>query len=402
MRTARAVTIIVAIVLFGARPACANSIFTVGTPGELGTAMDARGMGMGGAGLALLDGSNANLLNPAVAATYDKTAFNLSFERNYTSYRVPYGNSVNVSYDLPRVAVGLPFYWNSALFIGLTERYDQNYLVTAPLYEGGNRIGVRRIVGKGAVYAISGGGAIRLGERLYVGAVGHYHFGAPRVLYQHDYYAKGYSDTEEAVETSYRGFTIGAGMGYRLTDKIHLGGYFEIPHQLNVEAESYNEFGTIEESSYKFSMPARGGFGAVYRHSDRWVVAGDVGYVGWGSFKVDGDNILPTRNVLSFNTGFEFRPTTEKRSFFLFRQPYRVGFFHRPWYDEAHGAAAETGFSAGFGYLFRDNNESRIDFAFEYARRGGLAENGVEETIYNMYLSVIGIEAWIGKMAEED
>ena len=162
------------------------------------------------------------------------------------------------------------------------------------------------------------------------------------------------------------------------------------------------EFGTIEDSNHKLSMPARGGVGGVYRQSDRWFVAGDVGYVGWGSFKIDGDNVLPTRNVMSFNTGFEFKPTTEKRSFFLFRQPYRVGFFRRPWYDETRGAAAETGFSAGFGYLFRDNNESRIDFAFEYARRGGLEENGVEETIYNMYLSIIGIEAWIGKMAEED
>ncbi|UCE28293.1 MAG: hypothetical protein JSW52_05990 [Candidatus Coatesbacteria bacterium] len=402
MRTTLTTTLITVVVLLGAKNALANSVFTVGTPGELGTAADARAMGMGGAGLALLDGSNANLLNPAIAATYDRTTFDLSFERNYTSYRVPYGNSVNISYDLPRVEVGLPFYWNSALFVGLTERYDQNYLVTAPLYEGGNRIGVRRIVGNGAVYAISGGGAIRFGQRLYAGAVGHYHFGAPRVLYQHDYYVKGYSDTEETFETSYRGFAIGTGVGYRLTDETHLGGYFEVPYRLNVEAETYNEFGTIEESSHKFSMPARGGFGVVYRHSDRWFVAGDVGYVGWGAFNIDGADVLPTRNVLSFSAGLELRPTTAKRSFFLFRQPYRVGFFHRPWYDETHGAAAETGFSAGFGYLFRDNNESRIDFAFEYARRGGLAENGVEETIYNMYLSIIGIEAWIGKMAEED
>jgi opacity protein-like surface antigen len=372
------------------------------TPGELGTAMDARAMAMGGAGLALLDGTNVNLLNPSVAATYDKTAFKLSFERNYTDYRVPYGKSVNISYDLPQVVVGVPFYWNSALFIGLTERYDQNYLVTAPLYEGGNRVGVRRIVGEGAVYAISGGGATRFGDKLYVGAVGHYHFGAPKILYQHDYYVKGYSDTEETIETSYRGFAIGAGIGYRLTDKVHVGGYFEIPHKLSVKVETYNEFGTIEESNHKFSMPARGGIGTVYRRSDRWCVAGDIGYVGWGSFRVDGRDVLPTRNVLSVHAGLEFRPITEKGGFFLFKQPYRAGFFRRPWYDETRGAMAETGFSTGFGYLFRDNNESRVDFTFEYAKRGGLEESGVEETIYNMYLSIIGIEPWIGKMAEED
>jgi hypothetical protein len=393
--------IITAVLVFGL-PAWGNSILTVGTPGELGTTMDARAMAMGGAGLALLDGSNANLVNPAVAATYRNTTFDLSFERNYTDYRVPYGKSVNISYDLPRVVVGTPFYWNSALFIGLTERYDQNYLVTAPLYERGNLVGVRRIVGEGAVYAISGGGATRFGGRLYVGAAGYYHFGAPKVLYQHDYYVKGYSETEETAETSYRGFAIGVGIGYRVTEKVHLGGYFEIPHQLNVEAETYNNYGTLEESGHKFSMPARGGFGAVYRKSDRWCIAGDVGYVGWKSFRVDGGSVLPTRNVLSFHAGLEVKPTTEKRRFFLFRQPYRAGFFYRPWYDETRGPMAETGFSAGFGYLFRDNDESRVDFAFEYAKRGGLEENGLEETVYNMYLSIIGIEAWIGKMVEED
>jgi hypothetical protein len=394
-------TVILIIAVF-AWPCWGNSIPTVGTPGELGTAMDARATAMGGAGLALLDGTNVNFLNPSVAATYDKTAFKLSFERNYTDYKVPYGKSVNISYDLPKVAIGVPFYWNSALFIGLTERYDQNYLVTAPLYEGGNRVGVRRIVGEGAVYAISGGGATRFGDKLFVGVVGHYHFGAPKILYQQDYYIKGYSDTEETIETSYRGFSLGAGIGYRLTDKVHVGGYFEVPHQLNVDADTYNKFGTIEESSHKFSMPARGGFGVAYRRSDRWCVAGDLGYVGWRSFQVDGETVLPTRNVLSIHAGFEVKPITDKRGFFLFRQPYRAGFFRRPWYDETRGAMAETGFSTGFGYLFRNNNESRVDVTFEFARRGNLSENGVEETIYNMYLSIVGIEPWVGKTAEED
>jgi hypothetical protein len=56
----------------------------------------------------------------------------------------------------------------------------------------------------------------------------------------------------------------------------------------------------------------------------------------------------------------------------------------------------------GAGYLFSNNENSRLDFALEYGRRGDLASQGLEEEMFDFYVSVVGLEAWLGKRVRED
>jgi hypothetical protein len=73
-----------------------------------------------------------------------------------------------------------------------------------------------------------------------------------------------------------------------------------------------------------------------------------------------------------------------------------------PWYATRYGEFARWAVSVGGGYLFADNEDSRLDFALEYGRRGELASQGLREETFDFYLSVVGVETWLGKREREE
>jgi len=82
--------------------------------------------------------------------------------------------------------------------------------------------------------------------------------------------------------------------------------------------------------------------------------------------------------------------------------PYRVGGSYVPWYATTNGEFTKVALSVGAGYLFTENEDSRLDFALEYSRRGDLASRGLREEMIDFYLSVVGLETWLGKRERED
>ena len=44
--------------------------------------------------------------------------------------------------------------------------------------------------------------------------------------------------------------------------------------------------------------------------------------------------------------------------------------------------------------FFGDEDESSIDVAFQYARRGNVGENGLEEEIFRVMVSFNGSDDW--------
>jgi hypothetical protein len=130
-------------------------------------------------------------------------------------------------------------------------------------------------------------------------------------------------------------------------------------------------------------------------------VAADVRYNRWSAFAVDGAD-SGYRDTFEVHAGAEGRLTTARRSFFLWRMPYRVGASYVPWYATTNGEFAKVGWSVGTGYLFTENEDSRLDFALEYSRRGDLASQGLREEMIDFHLSVVGLETWLGKREREE
>ena len=52
------------------------------------------------------------------------------------------------------------------------------------------------------------------------------------------------------------------------------------------------------------------------------------------------------------------------------------------------------GVTVGTGVFFGEEDESTIDLAFQYARRGNLAKNGLEEEIFRLSVSFNGSDNW--------
>lgn len=381
--------------------AAANTILAAGTPGEPGASVDARAQAMGGAALGLFDGKNVNAANPAAPASYGRAVFNLTLVRGYTSYETEQGRSVQTSFDLPGAELTIPVSTGLALTLAFRQVLNHNYEVTWPLEYEGEIVGTNRWRGVGSVYGLSAGLASRLGERWLVGGAVGYDFGAPEELFAKEYSVKGFSNTQENYETSYKGVQVRAGAGYRVTDKFSVGAVASAFTDHRVHETAYTEYTTLYEDDHTFALPWAAGLGAAYEVGPRGRLAADLRYTGWSRFAVDGEG-LGYRDTLELHAGVEGRISTSKRGFFLWRMPYRLGAYYVPWYSKEHGEFAQFGVAAGAGYLFLNNEESRFDVSLAYGRRGGLASHGLQEETFDLYVSFVGLETWIGRREIEE
>jgi hypothetical protein len=386
---------------FAVGPAAANTILAAGTPGEPGADVDARAVGMGGAAIGIFDGANVNAYNPAAPASYNRAVFNLTLCRGYNSYETTRGKSVEITYDVPRAELAVPLSRSLALSLAFREELNRNYEITRPLESEGVVIGTSRLRGAGSVYSFAAGLAGRLDDRWYAGAAAGYDFGAPKDIHTKEFKAKGYSRIEETAEAAFKGVKGTAGAGYLATDKLSFGAVVEFFGNHDVHEKVFTEYATLRENDHKFAFPWSVGLGAAYVVGPRGRFAADVRYNRWSRFAVDGED-LGFRDTLELHAGAEGRLTTARKSFFLWRMPYRLGASYVPWYGTANGEFAKLAVAAGGGYLFTANEESRLDFALEYSRRGELASQGLREEMFDFYLSVVGLETWFGKRERED
>jgi hypothetical protein len=387
--------------VFVGAPAGANTILAAGTLGEPGTDVDARALGMGGAALGLFDGSNVNSANPAVPASYESAVFSFTLYRGYNSYQTAVGRSVEITYDFLHAELAVPVSKSLVASLGLREELNQNYELTRPLEVEGSEIGTSRLRGSGSVYSFSAGLAGRLGKRWFIGGGAGYDFGAPEEIHIKDFKAKGYSRIEERLEASYRGVKGGVGAGFLITDKFSLGGEVEVFNAHRVHETLYTEYATLREGDHRFAMPWSAGVGSAYILGPRGRLAADLRYTAWSRSAADGRN-FGYRDTLELHAGAEGRLTAAPKAFFLWRMPYRVGASYVPWYSTERGEFAKAAVAVGAGYLFRNNENSRLDVTLEYGRRGGLASQGLNEEMFDFYLSIVGLEAWLGKRGRED
>lgn len=389
-----------ALVFVWAVDAGSNTILSAGNLGEPGAGVDARSIAMGGTAIGGFDGFNVNSLNPATPASYGRAVFNLTLTRGYNSYETDFGRSVEVSYDAPGAELTVPVSSNTTTTIRFAEKFNRNYEYTRPLYSDEGLIGISRRTGKGAVYELGGSVAFSPAPAWLAGLGVYYNFGAPKDVYTKDFYKKGYSDITETIETAYSGFVLRGGAGLRLDARLTVGCFVEGGPPWRLDAGTYTDYATLRESRHSLKPPWAGGFGTAFKFGPRGVVTTDVTYGAWSVVKVDAA-ACNFRDVISVRAGAEGRLSTARKTFLLWRIPYRIGAFYEPWYDASAAAPSRVGMAVGAGYPFLANEESRLDFALEYSRRGSLGTNGVREEFYNVYISVVGLETWLGRKSED-
>lgn len=394
---------LVAILALSLSTASADTLLNIDQMGEPFLAYEARAIAMGNACIALYDGANTSLLNPACSAQLSTTMFNATYLRYQTRYSLYGQESAVVEHNLPNISftafipkIELP------VTVGYRTYYDWGIKVAQPLIVEGEEVGEEWYIGKGSLNCFSVASARRLLPWMSLGLRLDYYFGAPKEAWIKDFSSDYYTDVRDVLEHRMHGasFTVGAvgsmGMG------LDVGFFYQHKAKLDVEDTVTSNFGVVAEDSYTLTYPARMGFGIAYR-SFPWLTAAiDVIHTRWSGFE-GGNQEFDFQSTTEFHGGVEIVPSQNPKSFKLLRLPYRVGFYYIPWYgaDPGGGRYSEVGFTFGMGYLFGQNENSRVDVAFEFGRRGG-GDLDLQEDIFRLYFSVSALEKWLGKFTKED
>lgn len=397
-----ALSIILLAVLFSAGLAQANTLLNIAGMGEPLFCYEARAIGMGGACIALYDGVNTSLLNPSSSAQLSTTLFTVTYLRYQTRYSLEGAETAVVEHNLPNLSFTA---FIPKLKIPITISYHSNYdwgfKVTQPLIVDGVEVGKESGIGKGSVNSFSVGVARPLWDWFSLGLQLDYYFGDPKEAWVKDFDDESYTDVRDVLDHSMHGpsFTVGATSHWN--SGLDIGWFYHYKAKLNTQDTVTSNGDEISKEEYSITYPSKLGFGLAYRPYSWITTTLDAIFTKWSDFQKNGKG-ADFRNTTEFHFGVELVPSSNPKAFKLFRLPYRFGFYYIPWYasDPQGGRYNELGATFGLGYLFGASDNSRVDVAFEFGRRGGGAL-ALHEQIFRLYFSLSAQEKWLGKFPED-
>ncbi len=376
--------------------ASAYSLFALGRPGEPIPPADARGMALGNNALGLWDLGSLSLLNPATIAGREYSTLTLSTRWENNFYRVAAGSSVYEAVDLPNIQFVFDLPAGLAVGAGWQERQSWRFIYSQPLYDGDEEVGTAWVEGRGAVNGANLALAWAPNENLGLGLRATALIGSPAEVWRTDFDDENkdeYTDTEDHLVTDVVGLTLAAGVNARL-GQFNLGAYFEYPVLGDVTKVTESTFGEVSRESATFDFPVNFGLGVGWTANRNLLLVGDFRYEMWSGFAIDGVE-RGYDDTLHAGLGVEVIPSRRFTDFFLFRMPWRVGGYYETLYDSPRGTdLTELGVTVGTGIFFGEEDESAIDVAFQYARRGNFDENGLEEEIFRVMVSLNGSDNW--------
>jgi hypothetical protein len=372
------------------------SLFALGRPGEPVAPADARGLALGNNVLGLWDPASLSLTNPASIAGHEYSTLTLTTRWENNLYRLEEGSSVYEAVDLPNIGFVFDLPAGLAVGAGWQERQSWRFLYSEPLYDGDEEVGTAWVEGRGAVNAAHLALAWAPSENLGLGIRASGLVGSPTEVWSTDFDDEEkdeYTDTEDRLVTEVAGLALAAGVNARIGD-VNLGAYFEYPVLGDVTKIVESTFGEVSREDVTFDFPINFGVGAGWTASRNLTLVGDLRYEMWSGFAIDGAE-RGYDDTLHAGVGLEVVPSRRYSDFFLWRMPWRLGGYYETLYDSPRGTGlAELGVTVGTGVFFGEEDESTIDLAFQYARRGNLGENGLEEEIFRLSVSFNGSDDW--------
>ncbi len=351
--------------------------------------------GMGGAGIATLDRSTLHYMNPAALSFYSITRFDGSglLERNRVALSDQTGEYANSNFYSFQVAIPVKQGWGIGL--GLLPYTQVSYSLTGPVNTTAYQ-GEQSLEGRGALthgFLRLGGS---LGSRLVFGVGLDVYFGRIERIWKVDIETIGFRDTRDVFSYYMRGLGASAGVVIRPLNTLNVGAVVSLPASLQYTSNVTFSFGpSTDIADGTLQLPLSQGVGVSFYPSEKWLLAADVYLQKWS--EVEGGTIFGARttDVRVVATGIEFTPTTDQNEGIFRRMSYRVGvrLSNLPYLDDLGEVVEEQVVTFGFTlpyYFYR----SKIDFAFEFGRRGKLGKNYAEENVFRMVVGITSGEKW--------
>ncbi len=390
-------------------PASAQTPFALDNIGQKIDADDARMVGRGGWGMAVVDSMHPGFKNIAGLASLHHIAL------KYTGYgeQVKSKNSEDSRESFrtlsPDVRVGIPVIKGrlavtAGFKVGRSMQYD-SMMDSSWSLGGGTAVDSislsRQFKRAGTMLTVPLGVAIELADGISVGGTVGLSNGTIRETLFHRYYGPAtidgdqiYSSSERVQEDKFSGTNTTYSLLFSRWDWLKFGASLTPEYTLDVDRKvELGGVGTRILSTYEMTVPAEYRAGVEFKLNNRWRLGGDAQLQDFKDFKGREDWVGAMENEYTLGLGFE-RLRAQARHGGLGNLPLRFGVQYRQWgYWVGENPVEEKTISIGTGFPF-NHDLGQLDVAFSYSKVGELAKNGLESDVFRFTLSMTGLERW--------
>ncbi|HPG39490.1 MAG TPA: hypothetical protein PLP19_00495 [bacterium] len=351
-----------------------------------------KAVGMGGAGLGVIERFAVNSMNIAaidvnglttvsVNACYDMTGS----KENENSVTTRNGNPSGFYFVVPVQKRVL-------LLVSVKSLTTSKYTLSSN--NSTYYVNYTRLVrGNGGLSAGTLGLQYKINDRIRVGATANFNFGTFNEEWKTEFDDGSYVEAADEIVSHLWGVSYDCGAWIKATPQLTLGMVFKSKSRLNLDnkttlgsSKQYDQFTTKLDYPLSYGLGAAGKFSKV-------LVALDYYNQLWQDYHEIRD--YEFKNYWRVSTGLEYQDTDAPLANYHRRISYRFGYYYAvlPYHDFSGHTVAEQFVSAGLGFPFH-RNYGRVDLTIEAGKRAGADTKNYNETVFRFTGSITGSELW--------
>ena len=362
----------------------AQSIFSFYGPAEISLVRDPHGEGMGGTGIGDTFRPNLSLINPALAATLERTYFStaLSFGNTTFSDQDNHSFQDNES-NLPYFNIILPYQKHR---FGLSYNNITSSVLSAKaafINEVGDELQESRKIS----FSLNQAGIIYAYQNdLCNWGIGiNYLFGHQIYDFKQDYHDQ---DLDDVINRNEKVFSqINANFSFtKQIQRISTGLVISLPANLQGTEKILTKAYT-EEKEYTYTYPFQLMSGITYQVSPYIFVSTDFDYQQWST----SDNFSHPTDTFRLGTGISWTGIKNSRAWYT-KIPLRTGFSIRNLpFQIAETHIYETAWHAGVSIPLK-GMDNYVELSLKMFQRGKQATHGYSEDGWIMSFGLVGFD----------
>lgn len=354
--------------------------------------------GRGGAGIAVRQVNNLNMMNPSTLNLNGMTSISLDVDYQIVNNQFEEESAYTRNGNAAGFAFAVPVSQFFSAFAGLKRLSASRYMLS---YRIDNELASyeRLINGKGGLTAANAGFQVQVLKWLSISSVVNFNFGTYSEIWETDFDENIYIDSSDDINSHIYGLGYSLGFYMEPYRFLTLGFVFNSASSLSIESQIIPGNGVaLEETKQTSHYPRAWGAGFSVPLKNI-TFAGDIYCQQWSNYSIDGNEKQGMTDYWRASAGLEYLNTSDIMESYYKRVYYRFGghFAQLPFLDPKDQAVSEMSVSVGFGFPFR-NNQGKLDLSLEYGKRYESISDGYRETIYRLTGSITSSEKWFQRL----
>jgi len=351
-------------------------------------------VGMGGAGMGVVERLAVNAMNPAAINVMGITTLSVDVEyesidskNSLAAINTRHGNASGFRFVVP-----LKRYLNLLTFL----RPLAGSRYTLSLEQSTEASDYTRIVkGNGGLNAAGIGLQYQIKPWISLGGVIDFNFGSYSEEWKTDFVEETFTDASDKFNSYFWGIGFDLGTVIKPQKNFGIGMVYKYGGQLNAETQSTLGSGfDLGTTNVDISHPSAYGLGLSYAFP-KILLALDYYRQSWSQYKienVDRDNL---NDYWRIGGGLEFLASRDFLTTYYKRMSLRLGAYYAelPFTNSDQSSVSEKFLTLGIGLPFHVNS-GRVDLSLEVGTRGQLPQADYRDAIIRFSGSITGSELW--------